>query len=424
MRAVPLKPVIIAAILSAIVVIILVFVPNSTSKSTIQSNITGDTGAYSVSGIGTTLYYEALKEERGLVERRLAGDLLPQGPGAGIILAAPYFTFLAARDLNEIKDSSANLLLILPKWQAEANRARPDWIEGASLMDPEIVQNLVFLITENTSLIVRSTRLSLPMRNEIKREPLLTSGGRQLLKMAGLRPIISYPEGILLGELYLKSGARLWILADPDALSNSGILKEDNLRFSLDMTSFWMSNIPRGTITFDEAHLFPSESATSKFLDLDNYLRYPYLLILILTLIATILFLVFGLKRFWPEKEEEEPYHPGHGPLIKNTARLLERAGHQREVYLKYIALMTQKIARTLHAPRKLLANSQELVSWLGPRVPMGMRVKSFNKLYSEAQMAALSTPLSYSRLLYYARQFHQWKKEIEIGPGTSWKNN
>src|SRR5262249_56437462 len=75
-----------------------------------------------------------------------------------------------------------------------------------------------------------------PYRGQITlTDPQFLAGGE-------LQPIITGPDGTLVGEL-ASDGGRLWILSDPDLLSNQGIGKADNAAVAVAL----IDRLQRGT---------------------------------------------------------------------------------------------------------------------------------------------------------------------------------
>jgi hypothetical protein len=149
--------------------------------------------------------------------------------------------------------------------------------------------------------------------------------------------------------------------------------------------------------------------------DIGRFFKYPYTLIMLLTILAAALFVLFGLKRFWPEKEPREEPSYGKERLIANSARLLTRAGFDREVFLRRLNLCLHSMGRMLHAPPRAFSSETDLLNWLGSRGGTfgGTFKKPISALYMEA-VAAAKSGAPWPRLLFYAQLFHKRKKEIK----------
>jgi hypothetical protein len=355
----------------------------------------------------------------------MAGDPLPEGPDAGIVVAAlESQSGPEPKSRLELLESRANILLILPKYLTHHSLSGGGWADLAEPLDDGVAIDILCLIVNceraNPKFIRRDrTETADPTRNLISVRPSFQRDLMRLIKMDGLFPIVYYPEGILLGEMETKTGGRLWILSDPDPVSNHGILIKDNLKFALSLVDLWMENHPNAPVIFDETHIRILAMESEGSFDFSRFFKYPYVLIMLLSILAALLFALFGLKRYWPEREaKEEPVY-GKERLIANSARLLARGGFEREIFLRHLSLTLNSMGRILHAPRRAFVSEWDLINFLDSgrtwETPLG-------PLYAEALREARGgAPLA--KLLFYAQLFHKRKKEIEIGPGTRRKN-
>jgi hypothetical protein len=189
------------------------------------------------------------------------------------------------------------------------------------------------------------------------------------------------------------------------------------------MANMWMDNYPNAPVTFDEGHVSIKKGENPLDFSFERFFKYPYNLISLLTLLASVLFVLFGLKRFWPEVEEKEEIEFGKERLVINTARLLERGKLQKDVFIKYIFMTIQSMGKTLHAPPFVLGNKEELLKFLDQRLPKNNRIKKLSGFYNEAELMA-NKNTNLSQMLNYAGLFHRWKEEIEIGSRTSRQNH
>src|SRR5204862_4422115 len=71
----------------------------------------------------------------------------------------------------------------------------------------------------------------------------------QLVRGGGLQPIVSSERGILLGELR-SNNRRIWVLADPDVISNHGLARSGNAALAVAMIKRLRSTT--GSVVFDE----------------------------------------------------------------------------------------------------------------------------------------------------------------------------
>ena len=214
---------------------------------------------------------------------------------------------------------------------------------------------------------------------------------------------------MLLAEARTPDRGHVYILADPDALENHGILQGDNARFAAELIAALWSG--EGSIVFDE-------TVHSGYLKTRNPLQllfqFPYCLVLGLTLAAVALLLFATTSRFGGPETPPPALAAGKGPIISNAAALLERAGHQPSVLRRYIRQTLHEAGRTLHAPPGL--DDAELADWLD-------RIAASRGLGERAKdMLARSTAFMGGRsrqivgLFAEARLIHRWQKDITDG--------
>ncbi|MDR2350187.1 MAG: hypothetical protein LBF41_06135 [Deltaproteobacteria bacterium] len=420
-------PVIIAVILcfGIILAVSLSNVDGDKPKS-VESSAGFDTGSYSSSALGSLLFYESLRETREFVGRVVSGTPFPvDRTDVGIILAAPNYSLRSSFEgTREMREALGDVFLVLPKWRGGQDYFNSDWIKDAELNSPLTAARAFCSMADCSEgepeiLDVPRANVPDPTRNELGVAPRFARDTARLVNFPGMRQVVAYPGGTLLGELKTRKGGRLFVLSDPDPVSNHGILEGKNLEFALAAVERWTDGKPDMTIFFDERHV--ALKAPANPLDLssfERFLTYPSNLILILTLLASVLFVLFGLKRYWPEVEEPETVVFGKEKLIANAARLLERGDMRREVFLRYLRMTIQHMGRSLRAPPDAMGSEEELLAFLDARLPRGERAKSLTAFYREAAAEARGDA-SPARLVRYARLFHEWKEETEIGPGT-----
>ncbi|MDR2353263.1 MAG: hypothetical protein LBF22_08915 [Deltaproteobacteria bacterium] len=378
-------------------------------------------GAYSISAIGTLSLFQILKADRNLVERRIVGQPLPSSPNAALVVADPLNTFRKPGILNEIRQSPSKILLILPKWEGTpAKFPRQGWLTNLALVDPLIPETLVDLLldSQSGSLIHRVTGPIKFSHNELALNPTFGVGPQgvqevQLLQTHKLKPIVSGSEGILLGEFTLDRGNRVWVLADPDPVANHGLGQGDNLKFAIALIDLFTSDLQRGPLIFEESHLNATQSTSS-------FLSFHKAVILLLGLLIALAFLSLGSRRFWPIQRPPELQH-GKSKLILNCARLLDKGGHQREIYLRYLNLVVDNLAKIFHAPPLIAKDKTALLKFLDQR--LSHREFAPSALYRQAQSAKDSTDLK--RLIAYAQIFHNFfRKTKKIGSRANRTNN
>ncbi|MDR1167034.1 MAG: hypothetical protein LBO66_14420 [Deltaproteobacteria bacterium] len=380
-------------------------------------------GAYSASAIGHLSYYEILRRDWTVVERRLKGEPLPQKGPAGIILANPIGALSVSS--AEILSSQAHLLVILPKWVGIPDGDKPAWLSAAEWADPWLPQSVLADLLgemgagEDSVAIYRD----IPAfdRNELSVAPTFAPReGVQLARLPSLKPIVAAGDRVLLGETSLPSGAKVWILADPDPLSNFGIGRGANLEFALALNERFTEDMPRNApLVFAETYLAPLTVEDSFFA---KYFKFPRVLVLLLSLASAILLAFLGLRRHWPAMEKEEPVF-GKRALVRSSARLLERGGQGRALLARYFERQMEDLGKRARAPQALFRDFPGLLRFLDGRVPRrNPLAPTPSALYRALQAEAAAAPDA-SRLLSYAQTIHSWKEDWEHGSRLSRPN-
>jgi hypothetical protein len=178
-----------------------------------------------------------------------------------------------------------------------------------------------------------------------------------------------------------------------------------------------MEDSPGGVLFFDESYLELTEENQGSW---SEFFAYPRSIIIFLTLLVALLFVFMGLKRFWPiPKMEDYPY--GKSKLIINSARLLVRGGHFRELYKRYLFLSLDSVGKLLHAPPGALSDRTKLLAFLDH--DQTSRLKPLPSLMFRQAIGAADSSDPH-RLIQYATTFFQWKVELELGSQLSRTNN
>ncbi|MDR1313685.1 MAG: hypothetical protein LBQ12_08305 [Deltaproteobacteria bacterium] len=391
-------------------------------------------GSYSSSALGHEALYEVLKEHRPHVERRLSGAPLPTGPFSAVVLAdSAAFAENGSSDFQKLRNSKGRVLAVLPKWVARLDSLHNGWIREARPMfaPPDYVLFLLLRMGEDDDWDDRSSPPILTADsaqtfnlNELDVQP--DFGGRpvQLLKPTpGLRPVVSSRDGVLVGEISRPGLPRSWSVSDPDRPSNHGIVRGQNLKFSLKLVDLWAAGLPRtATVTFDESHLKRTGEVRGGGGGFFKLMQSPETGPILLAFLAALLLLLFGMKRMWPEERKPERGF-GKAGLIANTALILERGPLRRDLFRRYMDSVVGSAARRLKAPPAARNDPKALVDWLDARSP-GKGAWRLKKIAAGAELELSLPSPSAPRLLFYAGRLHLWKEEAEIGPGTGGKDN
>ncbi|HTB42508.1 MAG TPA: DUF4350 domain-containing protein [Acetobacteraceae bacterium] len=283
-------------------------------------------------------------QRRGLTVLKSRGDSLHKvGAGGVLVVAEPEFRLPADRGQQALLHART-VLLVLPKWQGQPDRRESGWIAEAKALPMFVPQSVLDAALGHGEVVRPAGPLTLN-HNEIGLVPHLTDPV-QLVTSDRLRPIVGGEDGMLLGELR-DGGRRLWVLSDPDVISNHG-MGDGNATFAVAM----FDALRHGqTIVFDETvHGFAAVPANPAAL----LLRQPFAGIGIQALAALALLMWAAAARFGAPETAPPPLKAGKRDLVRNVAGLFRFAGYQHVLVRRYVEETIRDVARHLHTPRDL----------------------------------------------------------------------
>ncbi len=365
---------------------------------------TAGANSYSYSAIGHRAFIETLRRVDIPVVVSGNDSRAKAGRTALLVLAEPELSDADDRDLAEMLTADT-LLLVLPKWRGAPDAARPHWLESAALLPLEEVNAVLRLVLAEAE--VRRAG-SAPAWNPGALGVAPTLAVPQLVEAPGLEPVVASDQGILVGELR-RGRQRLWILSDPDVLSNHGLGRGDNAVLALALVD---SLRPRGgAVVLDETiHGFRQDPSIWRAM-----FEYPFV-VATLQAVAAILALIWAATgRFGAPLPAERALKAGKETLLANTASLLQFGGHGPEILRRYREATFREVARRLRAPRHL--GEDALVDWVD-RVgeARGLR-RRYRDLRREVDAASAAAGRGGAGLLRAARNIYRWKQEIIDGP-------
>jgi hypothetical protein len=391
-----------------------------------------NTGAstFSRSAIGHAGIAEVLQRLGLPVVKSQYDSLEKLSPGSILVIAEPRPSRQSEETIRTLLKANT-ILLVLPKWSGEPSERKSGWLREARqrhLGDAQWALNLVAPRAE----VVRESGDVKWSTNALALAPNLVSPV-QLVRGTGLRPIIGSERGMLVGEITDRN-RRIWVLSDPDVISNHGLAREGNAALAVAIVKRLRSPLPgpppragegkggggaksgsavaaAGPIVFDETvHGYATRPA-SPFLLL---FRFPFVIATAQGLIAIALLLWATMARFGAPQQAPPPLQAGRGGLLQNMARLIEFTGHQGPIITRYIQETVRDVARQLHAPRGLAGSA--LVNWL-ERVGASRGVSvDCAAVVQRADALGGAGPRDLSPLICLARDIHRWKGEILDG--------
>jgi hypothetical protein len=366
-------------------------------------------------GIGPTTFSRSAIGHAGIAEvlvrlglpvvKSQYNSLEKLSPGSVLVIAEPRPSRQSEEAIRTLLKAST-ILLVLPKWTGEPSEQTAGWLRQASerfIGDAQWVLNLVAPRAE----VVRASGNVTWSSNPLGLAPSLVSP-IQLVRGGGLRAIIAADRGMLLGEIG-DHDRRIWVLSDPDLMSNHGLAREGNAALAVALIEQLRTG--DGSIVFDETVHGYLARPVSPFMLM---FRFPFLVATIQGLLAIALLLWATLARFGAPQSAPPPLRAGREGLLQNIAKLIEHAGHQQVVVRRYVQETIRDVVRQLHAPRGLSGDA--LTAWLQRvgkartvEVDCGALVRQVGEL-GEARRRETSS------LVHLARDIHKWRGQILEG--------
>lgn len=369
-----------------------------------QTEGTRGDNAYSHSAIGHRAWREIL-EELGVPVVLSRGDSAAKAwEGDGLlVLAQPDSNGDALATLEQLIDTD-RVLVVLPKWHGFPDFLNRRWIGDRYPVDRDDVAKVLAAIDPDAEL-VRSDET--PDWRTVAWDVRPTLAEPQLIRSPTISPIVHSDAGVLLGE-YEIEGTTVWVLSDPDVISNSGIDEGDNAAFAVAMIDALQ---PRdGAVVFDETiHGFSLSPDLWKAL-----LAFPLNLAVLVGLAALAVLLWAAAGRFGAPLPPRPRLAAGKAVLIANTASLFEYAGDLSDIVRRYHEASLRDLARHLHIPRDI--EGAALAHWLDQVGAARGTTQSYSAVQAEISAAVGGPDTPVASALRAAARLHRWKQEIMHG--------
>jgi hypothetical protein len=318
--------------------------------------------------------------------------------GSLLLIIEPDPVEARQADLGRLR-SLPHVLVVLPKWDGWTDREKPIWINRMELLPEDAPQQILkdlvsdAKIKRSTAEITQGTQLG--GKFKIDHPQTITSND--------LTPILETEDGILLGSI-----GHVWILADPDLLSNSGIDDADNGVIAVSIID---SLLPKGgTVVIDETlHGYEQRPNLMRTL-----LRPPFVTILIALIVAMLVLVWAGATRFGAPQPETDGLAAGKLTLVKSAAKLLRFGTSANSLLLNYRRLVLADAMNELHGPNGLDETAQ--AAWLDRAAAHRGLDSRVEPLLNEMSAQGEARRIDATRALRFAHQLYRWKQEILHG--------
>ncbi len=359
--------------------------------------------SYSRSAIGHKAFVDLLRHfDVPLLVSRYESAARAGGQSL-LILAEPQNPDQVAALANEPADGP--LLLVLPKWHGRPDRNRQGWLAEATLLQAKTVTAILAALVPDAS-ISRPGQASNWTSSLFAVQPSLQAP--QLMHAPALRAILAADQGLLIGALQ-QGDREIWILSDPDILSNHGLWQGDNAEIALDLVESLRGR--EGAVVIDETiHGFLQRPSLWRTL-----VEPPFVLVTLQALAALGILLWAGALRFGSPQAVGRPFEPGIATLIETGANLQGSAGQAKHNLRRYADATLSHLASRLNAPKTL--GREALLAWLDRVGEARGLAQPHSRVDGEVQSSIRAAHSSRSDLIAGARRLYHSKRDLLDDP-------
>ncbi|HYW15150.1 MAG TPA: hypothetical protein VE891_03215 [Allosphingosinicella sp.] len=303
-----------------------------------------------------------------------------------------------ATDLTKALErrSTRVTLVVLPKWNTVPDPKRSGWVRSQGLKS---VWDVHQVLAPDYRLRVQRHRSGgaalRTVAGHAPRELRFTAPSPlQTVAGPGLEPIVTDSAGrAVLARLGSKP---LYVLADPDLLSNRGMAERSQAGAALAMLDF-LNSTGAGSITFDVTLNGLGQTRSPLKLMFDP----PFLAATLAIAAALLLVGLQAISRFGAPRRPERAIAFGKAALIDNAAALVRQARREARLGGRYAEMIRDKAVTVFAVPARLRDDAiTEYLDKLDGRT-------SFSTLASAAAEAR-----SREDLLAAAQALHRWQGE------------
>ncbi|HYI39048.1 MAG TPA: DUF4350 domain-containing protein [Allosphingosinicella sp.] len=287
-------------------------------------------------------------------------------------------------------------LVVLPKWNTAPDPTHSGWVKSKGLRYPRDPQGV--LAPDYPLRVQRHRGGGRPLLTLPSHVPstlrFIAPAALQTVAGNGLKPIVTDQAG---RAVLIQLGDRpLYVLADPDLLSNHGIADRRQAAAALAMLDF-LNATDAGSIAFDVTLNGLGRTRSPLKLMFDP----PFLAATLAIVAALLLAGLQAISRFGPPRRPERAIAFGKAALIDNAAALVHQARREAGLGGRYAEVIREKAVTVFGVPARLRDNAvTDYLDKLEGR-------SSFSVLASAAERAR-----GREELLAAAQALHRWQGE------------
>ncbi|WP_442678766.1 hypothetical protein ACSBM8_14805 [Sphingomonas sp. ASY06-1R] len=248
-------------------------------------------------------------------------------------------------------------LLVFPKWDVSLDRSHSGWVHVDALLPvndpgrmlaPNVVFRLVRKRTSGRDLLFPTNGFDRTIRPAAPRVlQVITGQTPRRGEGLALIPLLTDRAGDIVLARY--GSGPLYLLADPDLMSNAGITNLRQVEQTLAMLD-WMNATNASSIAFDvTTNGFGRSSSPLKLAFTPPFLAATLALVAVLLLAGW-----HAVGRFGPIRPRTRATGFGKAVLVDNSAKLIRRAGRERQLGNRYVQVMRERAVAIFKIPARL----------------------------------------------------------------------
>jgi hypothetical protein len=239
-------------------------------------------------------------------------------------------------------------LVVMPKWITVPDPARPGWVRAQGMMPRWDLEKT--LAPDHPMKVERRRSAGRALRSVSDQAPemrFLAPGPLQTATGPDTQPILTDDAG---RPVLLKVGeGPLYLLTDPDLLSNRGMADRRQAAAALAMLDF-LNSTGAGSVVFDVTLNGLGQSRSPLRLLFDP----PFLSVTLAVAAALLLAGLQALARFGPPRPPKRAIAFGKAALIDNAAALVRQARREGALGARYAEMIREKAVTVFGVPARL----------------------------------------------------------------------